>query len=71
MRRSTDAALQKEVMEAAIRQLSPDEQNRYQIVLLRILLKQGDGLDSYEREQHEADLHRTEQLVGLRAAHEQ
>ncbi len=54
-----------------MRQLSHDERQRFRIVLLRSWLEQDDGRNAEERERHEADLHRTEQLVGLLATHEQ
>ncbi len=70
MRRSTDTALQTQVQEEAMRQLTHDERQCFRIVLLRSWLEQDDGRNAEERERHEADLHRTEQLVGLLAAHE-
>ncbi len=53
-----------------MRQLSHDERQCFRIVLLRSWLEQDDGRSADERARREADLHRTEQLVGLLAAHE-
>jgi hypothetical protein len=70
MGRSTDAALQEAVLEAAMRQLTHEERLALEIHLLRRWLDEDDGRDADERQRRERELRRTERLVGLLAAHD-